>query len=101
GVEAVRRRPARAQPRGERVDRSLVAPLGEVRDGLEGPLHARSLGSVKAYYDRRAPEYDEWYRGAGRFAERARPVWGEEVEALGLALGAPPPARTRDGARGA
>ena len=55
---------------------------------------------MKAYYDRRAPEYDEWYRGAGRFAERDRPGWGQEVEALGLALAALPPARTVDVACG-
>jgi ubiquinone/menaquinone biosynthesis C-methylase UbiE len=55
---------------------------------------------VKAYYDRRAPEYDDWYRGAGRFAERDRPGWGQEVEALGLALAALPPARTLDVACG-
>jgi demethylmenaquinone methyltransferase/2-methoxy-6-polyprenyl-1,4-benzoquinol methylase len=55
---------------------------------------------VKAYYDRRAPEYDEWYRGAGGFAERERPGWDHEVEALGLALAALPPARTLDVACG-
>ena len=55
---------------------------------------------MKAYYDRRAPEYDEWYRGAGRFAERDRPGWGQEVEALGEALAALPPARTLDVACG-
>jgi demethylmenaquinone methyltransferase/2-methoxy-6-polyprenyl-1,4-benzoquinol methylase len=55
---------------------------------------------VKAYYDRRAPEYDEWYLGAGRFAERERPGWSEEVQALGLALTALPPARTLDVACG-
>jgi len=100
GVNVEQPRTARAKRRRERVDRRPVAPLGEVRDGLEGPLHARSLGSVKAYYDRRAPEYDEWYRGAGRFAERDRPGWGQEVEALGLALAALPPARTLDVACG-
>jgi len=55
---------------------------------------------VKAYYDRRASEYDEWYRGAGRFAERERPGWEQEVEALGRALAALPPARTLDVACG-
>jgi demethylmenaquinone methyltransferase/2-methoxy-6-polyprenyl-1,4-benzoquinol methylase len=55
---------------------------------------------VKAYYDRRAPEYDEWYRGAGRFAERERPGWEQELEALGRALAALPPARTLDVACG-
>ncbi len=34
------------------------------------------------YYDRRAPEYDDWYRGTGLFAQRVRPGWSEEVEAL-------------------
>jgi len=34
------------------------------------------------YYDRRAPEYDDWYLGTGLFAERVRPGWSEEVESL-------------------
>jgi ubiquinone/menaquinone biosynthesis C-methylase UbiE len=55
---------------------------------------------VKAYYDRRAPEYDDWYLGGGRFAERERPGWDEEVAALGEALAALPPARTLDVACG-
>jgi demethylmenaquinone methyltransferase/2-methoxy-6-polyprenyl-1,4-benzoquinol methylase len=55
---------------------------------------------VKAYYDRRAPEYDEWYRGVGRFAERDRPGWEEEVAALRAALAALPAARTLDVACG-
>ncbi len=55
---------------------------------------------MKAYYDRRAPEYDEWYRGLGQYAERDRPGWHEEVEALIGALAALPPARTLDVACG-
>jgi ubiquinone/menaquinone biosynthesis C-methylase UbiE len=55
---------------------------------------------VKAYYDRRAPEYDEWYRGLGQYAERNRPGWHEEVDALIGALAALPPARTLDVACG-
>jgi ubiquinone/menaquinone biosynthesis C-methylase UbiE len=55
---------------------------------------------VKAYYDRRAQEYDEWYRGTGRFAERDRPGWDEELDALRLALEGMPPARTLDVACG-
>jgi ubiquinone/menaquinone biosynthesis C-methylase UbiE len=51
---------------------------------------------VKAYYDRRAREYDDWWLGTGRFAERDRPGWGDEVEALTAALAALPPARTLD-----
>ena len=100
GVDIEQPRAARAKGCTKRVDRRPIAPLGEVRDGLEGPRHARSLGSVKAYYDRRAPEYDEWYRGAGRFAERERAGWEQEVDALGLALAALRPARTLDVACG-
>jgi hypothetical protein len=37
---------------------------------------------VKAYYDRRAPEYDEWYEGLGRFDGLERPRWDEEVREL-------------------
>ena len=55
---------------------------------------------MKAYYDSRAPEYDEWYLGSGRFAERDRPGWDEEIEALRLTLEALPPARTLDVACG-
>jgi ubiquinone/menaquinone biosynthesis C-methylase UbiE len=55
---------------------------------------------VKAYYDRRAPEYDEWYRGVGQYAERDRPGWHDEVDALTRALAELPPARTLDVACG-
>ena len=55
---------------------------------------------MKAYYDRRAPEYDEWYRGVGQYAERNRPGWHDEVDALTRALADLPPARTLDVACG-
>jgi ubiquinone/menaquinone biosynthesis C-methylase UbiE len=55
---------------------------------------------VKAYYDSRASEYDEWYLGSGRFAERDRPGWDEEIEALRRTLEALPPAKTLDVACG-
>jgi demethylmenaquinone methyltransferase/2-methoxy-6-polyprenyl-1,4-benzoquinol methylase len=55
---------------------------------------------VKAYYDSRAPEYDEWYEGTGGFAERERPAWHETVRALADTLRALPPARTLDVACG-
>ena len=51
---------------------------------------------MKTYYDRRAREYDDWWLGTGRFAERDRPGWEEEVETLTGALAALPPARTLD-----
>jgi SAM-dependent methyltransferase len=52
------------------------------------------------YYDRRAPEYDDWWNGTGKFARRERPDWLEEVAALIDALRALPPARTLDVACG-
>ncbi len=55
---------------------------------------------MKAYYDARAPEYDDWYYGGGQFAERDRPGWDEEVAALVGALRSLPPARTLDVACG-
>jgi ubiquinone/menaquinone biosynthesis C-methylase UbiE len=55
---------------------------------------------VKTYYDRRAPEYDEWYEGTGRFAARERPAWHEMVGELARTLAALPPVRTLDVACG-
>jgi ubiquinone/menaquinone biosynthesis C-methylase UbiE len=55
---------------------------------------------VKTYYERRAPEYDDWYLGTGRFAERDRPGWEAELDALHRALEGLPPARTLDVACG-
>jgi demethylmenaquinone methyltransferase/2-methoxy-6-polyprenyl-1,4-benzoquinol methylase len=55
---------------------------------------------VKEYYDRRAAEYDDWYLGKGRFADRDRPGWDDEVEALTRVVGELPPARTLDVACG-
>jgi ubiquinone/menaquinone biosynthesis C-methylase UbiE len=55
---------------------------------------------VKAYYEARAHEYDDWWLGAGRFAERDRPDWDEELAALRRTLESLPPARTLDVACG-
>jgi ubiquinone/menaquinone biosynthesis C-methylase UbiE len=55
---------------------------------------------VKAYYDRRAPEYDEWYRGLGRFDELDRPRWDDDVRELERVVAALPPKRTLDVACG-
>ena len=52
------------------------------------------------YYDRRAPEYDDWWNGTGLFAERERPGWHDEVAELIEALRGLPPARTLDVACG-
>ena len=67
--------------RADGVDDRGVPALGEVRHRLERQL--RTLGAVKEYYDARAPEYDEWWQGTGRFAERDRPGWDEELRRAG------------------
>ena len=55
---------------------------------------------MKAYYDARAPEYDEWYLGIGKFAERDRPDWELETAELTSVLERLPAARTLDVACG-
>jgi demethylmenaquinone methyltransferase/2-methoxy-6-polyprenyl-1,4-benzoquinol methylase len=55
---------------------------------------------MKQYYDHRAPEYDDWYLGVGRFAQRDRPGWEEDLNDLQDDVAALPPARTLDVACG-
>jgi ubiquinone/menaquinone biosynthesis C-methylase UbiE len=55
---------------------------------------------VKAYYERRAAEYDDWWLGTGLFTNRHRPGWDEERTALTSTLAALAPARTLDVACG-
>jgi ubiquinone/menaquinone biosynthesis C-methylase UbiE len=55
---------------------------------------------MKQYYDNRAAEYDEWYQGVGRFAQRERPGWEEDLMALENDVAALAPARTLDVACG-
>jgi ubiquinone/menaquinone biosynthesis C-methylase UbiE len=37
---------------------------------------------MRTYYERRAKDYDDWWLGTGKFEERDRPGWSEEVERL-------------------
>jgi ubiquinone/menaquinone biosynthesis C-methylase UbiE len=60
----------------------------------------RTLGAVKAYYDARAPEYDDWYLGTGLYADRDRPGWENELQGLYGAIRSLRPARTLDVACG-
>jgi ubiquinone/menaquinone biosynthesis C-methylase UbiE len=55
---------------------------------------------MKAYYDARAREYDDWIEGVGVYEDRERPGWHEEVQALCRTLAALPPAHTLDVAAG-
>ena len=55
---------------------------------------------MKQYYDHRAPEYDDWYQGIGRFAQRDRPGWQEDLKELEDDVAALAPARTLDVACG-
>lgn len=55
---------------------------------------------MRANYDRRAGEYDDWWLGTGRFATRDRPGWSKEVEQLARVIAALPPARSLDAACG-
>ena len=56
--------------------------------------------TAPAYYDRRAPEYDDWYLGRGLYADRERDGFDEELDAGRRRLAALPPARTLDVACG-
>jgi demethylmenaquinone methyltransferase/2-methoxy-6-polyprenyl-1,4-benzoquinol methylase len=56
--------------------------------------------TAPAYYDRRAPEYDDWYLGTGRFADRDRPGFDRELADLASVLEGLAPRRTLDVACG-
>jgi ubiquinone/menaquinone biosynthesis C-methylase UbiE len=55
---------------------------------------------VRAYYDRRATEYDDWYLGIGRYRDEERPGWQEELAQLKWTVAALPPCRVLDVACG-
>src|ERR671926_534966 len=55
---------------------------------------------MKAYYERRAHEYDDWWMGTRLHADRHRPGWHESVAELTQTLAAMPPAKTLDVACG-
>ena len=102
GVEEPRA--ARCEGRPERRDNRGVAPFRDVRDGLE-QSHVPTLEGVReptapAYYDRRAPEYDDWYLGLGLFAGRDRPGFDDELRLLVDILAGLEPAHTLDVACG-
>ena len=55
---------------------------------------------MRAYYDARAREYDDWWLGRGLYADRERPGWDDELRGLEGAIRDLPPVRTLDVACG-
>ncbi len=55
---------------------------------------------MKAYYEARAREYDDWYRGLGRYDGLERPHWDDDILELEAMVRALPPLRTLDVACG-
>jgi ubiquinone/menaquinone biosynthesis C-methylase UbiE len=55
---------------------------------------------VKTYYDRRAPEYDDWWLGRGLYEDCVRPGWEDELDVLADVVAYLPPVRTLDVACG-
>ncbi|HEV3479531.1 MAG TPA: class I SAM-dependent methyltransferase [Gaiellaceae bacterium] len=55
---------------------------------------------MKAYYEARAGEYDDWWIGRGLYAARNRPGWEGARAALETWIAELPPARTLDVACG-
>lgn len=55
---------------------------------------------MKAYYDQRAQEYDDWWLGKGLYADRDRPGWDDELRTLERFIADLPPLRTLDVACG-
>ena len=51
---------------------------------------------MREYYDRRALEYDDWYRGTGLFSERPRPGWDVELAELVRLVAGLSPTRVLD-----
>jgi ubiquinone/menaquinone biosynthesis C-methylase UbiE len=55
---------------------------------------------MKEYYDKRAPEYDDWYLGRGLFEPRDRAGWDAELEELFAVISDLGHGRTLDAACG-
>jgi ubiquinone/menaquinone biosynthesis C-methylase UbiE len=51
---------------------------------------------MRAYYDARADEYDDWWLDDGLFGRRERPGWTKEVQELVGVIGDLPPADVLD-----
>jgi demethylmenaquinone methyltransferase/2-methoxy-6-polyprenyl-1,4-benzoquinol methylase len=58
------------------------------------------VDEMKEYYDRRAPEYDDWYLGTGLYTDRHRPGWNGELWEVERIIAELSPTRTLDVACG-
>jgi SAM-dependent methyltransferase len=56
--------------------------------------------ATRAYYDRRAAEYDDWWNGTGLYGRRERPGWHDETAAVVALVRSLPAGRTLDVACG-
>lgn len=64
-------------------------------------MSERVIGhGMRAYYEQRAAEYDDWWLGTGLFSDRDRPGWQQETASLLALLESLSPARTLDVACG-
>jgi len=63
---------------------------------LCGTVESAPGEQVKAYYDRRASEYDDFWLGEGLYAGRDRPGWDDEVRILEHVVAELPAVRTLD-----
>ncbi|MFN8222435.1 MAG: class I SAM-dependent methyltransferase [Gaiellales bacterium] len=59
-------------------------------------MEASREPTAPEYYDRRAPEYDDWYLGTGLFAGRTRAGFARELDDVVATLAALEPAVTLD-----
>src|SRR5262245_43489639 len=87
----------RARPRRASCRPCLLRPRHH--DRRERNMRSRmdpSRRGMHAYYDQRAPEFDDWWEGKGQFAARERPGWNEELGRLDAVVRALPRARVLD-----
>ena len=89
---------------GESSDHGRVPPLRALGTDSSRAT-ARSLRPMReptapAYYDHRAPEYDDWYLGVGQYAERDRAGFDDDLTATCAVLSELAPASTLDVACG-
>lgn len=58
------------------------------------------IDDMKSYYDRRAPEYDEWFLGTGLHSAKHRPGWNDELWEVQCVIANLPPVDNLDVACG-